>query len=687
MTRVTLATTICWLLTSCAAEHRPYDGDSEPGTSDGGGEWDAGGDTTDSDISPESDTDLDDVVRDADTDGSGDGLDDADLDGGSWRDGDPEDSDVEPDPDADIDPEEEPDADVDEVEEVCVIDEPFGGVAADCDPPSELDGYIRRTCRYERLHREGTMEIDVYEPLGGAAGAPVVLFAHGGGWITGSLRGGAIEAALGRWAREGNVGVSFEYELIPSVEVLGVPVPSEPITSRAEMAFEHDAAAAFAWTSAYISSFGGDPGHIVLMGHSAGGHIVTLLTAQRSWLRDALIDTGQLCESDADTFRPSQVVRGVVNLSGPTDLGRGRDFGPILSGLVEGAFSPEMRTLASPLHWLELEGDAPPLLFVAGGGENPLHGDPEAIWGSMRDYVVAAQALDEPRNPATFIQPLLEVRRHDLPWWLDHRNGRWCFAHLAHDDTARLLSADSVELLGDMGYSGEFAGVCNDLALAGTFASLPPFRPLIEGFLADPGGPVDWVTPAWGPLSVPDCAGAPLRFNVGGGVVHVDDGLCWSASPPSAPVPVPGCPDPTNPVCHGVSTISTREFDVTGVLDSEGHPVPEGVFHFQRSPFGHHPRSEVEVHTSVAPGCYRVRLYFGENWRERHVDIRIEGELLSESFFAGSPGAVRVYETDPLSVDAIFDLVLSRAAGGDPILVPRLAGLELVPADGEGACL
>ena len=69
-------------------------------------------------------------------------------------------------------------------------------------------------------------------------------------------------AFASRFAKEGIVVVVPSYRLAPKHQH---PAQIE------------DTAAAFAWTVAHAAEFGGDPKRITIMGHSAGGHLVSLL--------------------------------------------------------------------------------------------------------------------------------------------------------------------------------------------------------------------------------------------------------------------------------------------------------------------------------------------------------------------------------------------------------------------------
>jgi acetyl esterase/lipase len=133
-------------------------------------------------------------------------------------------------------------------------------------------------------------QLDVYRPVG-QDGCPVLFFLHGGGWVIGKKDNylgiygyGTIARCL---AERGLVVVLPNYRLSP-----GVRHP------------EHikDAARAFAWTCRNVAAYGGDPRHIFVAGHSAGGHLAALLTTNESYLKEV----GQ---------GPNDI-RGVIGVSG-----------------------------------------------------------------------------------------------------------------------------------------------------------------------------------------------------------------------------------------------------------------------------------------------------------------------------------------------------------------------------------
>ncbi len=96
--------------------------------------------------------------------------------------------------------------------------------------------------------------------------APIILMVHGGGWCVGD-KGGAMmtENKVARWVPKGLVFISINYPMIND-------------GSNALAQASHVAKAA-AFVQANAQKWGGDPTKLVLMGHSAGAHLVSLVNA------------------------------------------------------------------------------------------------------------------------------------------------------------------------------------------------------------------------------------------------------------------------------------------------------------------------------------------------------------------------------------------------------------------------
>ncbi|MGO2111018.1 MAG: alpha/beta hydrolase [Pseudoclavibacter sp.] len=140
-------------------------------------------------------------------------------------------------------------------------------LAADAMPADLLTGIdITPDARYGDHERH---RLDVYRaaaPAAADAGAPILLYVHGGGFVAGD-KGSAdslFGPNLGAWAaRRGMVGVAMNYRLAPEA--------SWPDGGA-------DVGSAVAWLRDHAAEFGGDPERIVVLGQSAGAmHVADYL--------------------------------------------------------------------------------------------------------------------------------------------------------------------------------------------------------------------------------------------------------------------------------------------------------------------------------------------------------------------------------------------------------------------------
>jgi acetyl esterase/lipase len=130
---------------------------------------------------------------------------------------------------------------------------------------------------------DGKDKLDLYVPPGQGP-HPVIVFVHGGGLLQGDK---SIYAGLGQYfVRRGFAAALINHRLSPGV--------SHP-------AHIEDAAAAFAWVYRNVARFGGDPGRVVLAGHSSGAYLAALLALDPRWLGAHDLD--------------STAIRGVVPIS------------------------------------------------------------------------------------------------------------------------------------------------------------------------------------------------------------------------------------------------------------------------------------------------------------------------------------------------------------------------------------
>ncbi|KQQ64655.1 carboxylesterase/lipase family protein [Microbacterium sp. Leaf320] len=130
------------------------------------------------------------------------------------------------------------------------------------------------------------LSVNIWAP-DDAAGAPVVLWIHGGALERGTAALPLYDGAS--FARAGIVFASINYRLGSE----GFSVLDDAPRNLGLQ----DAAAGLAWVHSEIASFGGDPAQITVMGESAGGAIVAGLLANpssRSLVARAIIESGPL---------------------------------------------------------------------------------------------------------------------------------------------------------------------------------------------------------------------------------------------------------------------------------------------------------------------------------------------------------------------------------------------------------
>ena len=134
--------------------------------------------------------------------------------------------------------------------------------------------------------------VDIFPAAAGtapAAGAPVLVFIHGGYWRSLDKAEHSFVAPVFNAA--GVLVVVPNYALCPAVTVEHI------VLQMARL---------LAWVWAHAAEQGGDPSRIVLVGHSAGGHLATMLLSCR-W-------------KDLAPEMPVQPLQGALSISGLYDL-------------------------------------------------------------------------------------------------------------------------------------------------------------------------------------------------------------------------------------------------------------------------------------------------------------------------------------------------------------------------------
>jgi acetyl esterase/lipase len=134
--------------------------------------------------------------------------------------------------------------------------------------------------------------LDLYIPRG-QAGFPVAMFVYGGSWRIGDR---SWYRGVGQRLAQAGIGVA-----IPSYRAMGLARNAHPAQIG-------DVAAAFAWVHSHIAEYGGDASRLYVAGHSAGGHLASLLALDPQYLRRHKLETSS--------------IRGVISISGVYSVDR-----------------------------------------------------------------------------------------------------------------------------------------------------------------------------------------------------------------------------------------------------------------------------------------------------------------------------------------------------------------------------
>jgi acetyl esterase/lipase len=198
-----------------------------------------------------------------------------------------------------------------------------------------------------RRHR-----LDVYRSrTSPPAGAPVMVYIHGGGWMIGDKREQG-KPMMFELVERGWVCVTVNYRLSPKGTW-----PDHIV----------DCKRAVAWVKDNIASYGGDPSFVAVSGGSAGGHLCALLALTAG---DPLFQPG-FEEADA-SVQACAAFYGVMDMTGSPE-GSGR-YGPGLRDMLERYIMktkvvehPEIFRDASPT--FRVRADAPPFYVLQGAND------------------------------------------------------------------------------------------------------------------------------------------------------------------------------------------------------------------------------------------------------------------------------------------------------------------------------
>ncbi len=151
--------------------------------------------------------------------------------------------------------------------------------------------------------------LDLYLPVrpAGCGPAPLVAYVHGGGFIRGD-KANQLTDKVNLFTREGFGFASLNYRLVDH--------PGAGPTNGMYPAAEQDVAAGIAYLADHAPQHQLDPQRIMLLGHSAGGFLVSAVSTDGSFLQGAgrgLSDIACTAPLDSTYDVPNQIAAGGTN--------------------------------------------------------------------------------------------------------------------------------------------------------------------------------------------------------------------------------------------------------------------------------------------------------------------------------------------------------------------------------------
>lgn len=121
----------------------------------------------------------------------------------------------------------------------------------------------------EPVPGEDCLVLNIWAPTGGRSGKPVMVYSHGGGFITGSA--GSVLQDGGNLARENDVVVVATNHRLGLFGYLYLDhLGGEDYAGSGNRGVQ-DIAVALRWVARNIAAFGGDPRNVMIFGESGGG--------------------------------------------------------------------------------------------------------------------------------------------------------------------------------------------------------------------------------------------------------------------------------------------------------------------------------------------------------------------------------------------------------------------------------
>ena len=219
---------------------------------------------------------------------------------------------------------------------------------------------------------EQTLDI-LRPPSVEASSIPVLVYFHGGGWISADKKN--YEGICARFSETGLLVVNVNYRLAPRNRF-----PAQL----------QDVVQALAWVHSNAAKYGGDRNQVIMAGDSAGAQLA-------SWYASALQTPSLFAQAGIKGAIPEISLRGLLLFYGVYDFDTVCDTGfPFIKIYAESLLGVRPDTyrqnsrLASPIR--HVSGDLPPV-FLCAGEKDKLFPQTLAYADALRENGVRCQTL------------------------------------------------------------------------------------------------------------------------------------------------------------------------------------------------------------------------------------------------------------------------------------------------------
>jgi acetyl esterase/lipase len=246
-----------------------------------------------------------------------------------------------------------------------------------------------------RYGPEERQVLDIFAPPN-AKGLPVVFWIHGGGWQAGDKSDVAAKPAF--FLDRGFVFVSTNYRLLPKVDMATLT---------------GDIAKSLKWVHDHVAERGGDPGRVLVGGHSAGAQLAALVCTDERYLKAEGLSLAMIkgcIPVDGDTYDIPAVIeteetrRRVHGQPAPTfghrqkfgdDPAKHRDFSAVTHVAKGKGIAPFLIVYVADHPYTSIQAQRLADALKAAGVPARLYGGRDTTHARIND------ALGQPDDPGT----------------------------------------------------------------------------------------------------------------------------------------------------------------------------------------------------------------------------------------------------------------------------------------------